>query len=90
MMRKSLKKGLAVSMAFSMLAMAVTGCSSGSTAAPKETAAKEEAAKTEAAKEGEAKAEEAAGAEDWKWERKVTLVCPWGVGGWAFRLRSST
>lgn len=21
--------------------------------------------------------------EDWKWERKVTLVCPWGVGGGA-------
>lgn len=83
MMRKSLKKGLAVSMAFSMLALAVTGCSSGSTAAPKETAEKEEAAKTEAAKEGEAKAEEAAGADDWKWERKVTLVCPWGVGGGA-------
>lgn len=82
MMKKSLKKGLAVSMAFSMLAMAVTGCSSGSQAAPKETAApKAEAAKTEAAKE-EAKGGEA-DASGWKWERKVTLVCPWGVGGGA-------
>lgn len=82
MMKKGLKKGLAVSMAFSMLAMAVTGCSSGGQAAPKEAAApKAEAAKTEAAKE-EAKGGEAE-ASGWKWERKVTLVCPWGVGGGA-------
>ena len=26
---------------------------------------------------------EAADAADWKWERKVTIVCPWGVGGGA-------
>ena len=24
-----------------------------------------------------------AAASDWTWERKVTLVCPWGVGGGA-------
>ena len=24
-----------------------------------------------------------AGAEGWEWERKVTIVCPWGVGGGA-------
>ncbi len=26
---------------------------------------------------------ETSGAEEWKWERKVTLICPWGVGGGA-------
>ncbi len=78
MMKKNLKKVLAVSMACSILAMAVTGCSSGS-----KDAAKETAAGTEAAKEGEAKSEAGAEASDWKWERKVTLVCPWGVGGGA-------
>lgn len=29
------------------------------------------------------KQEAAQGSGEWKWERKVTLVCPWGVGGGA-------
>jgi tripartite-type tricarboxylate transporter receptor subunit TctC len=33
--------------------------------------------------DGAASAQGGARSADWKWERKVTLVCPWGVGGGA-------
>lgn len=57
-------------------AMAVmTGCSS----------SQETASTTAAAAAGTEQQADSAGetASDWVWERKVTLVCPWGVGGGA-------
>ncbi|MEF9940097.1 MAG: tripartite tricarboxylate transporter substrate binding protein [Clostridium sp.] len=74
-MKKSLKKMTALSLSLCMMA-ALTACGGGGKAA-ETTAAKAEETKAE-----ETKAADAA-AEDWKWERKVTLVCPWGVGGGA-------
>lgn len=62
-----------------ILALAVmVGCSSApaSSAAPAAPAAP--ASSTAPAAPAEPAAEG-----DWKWERKVTLVCPWGVGGGA-------
>ena len=87
MKKKSVMKRLAMTMAVFMTAAAAAGCGSGSgggstTAAPAAPAATE-AAGSEAAG-GEAKeADTQAAADDWKWERKVTIVCPWGVGGGA-------
>lgn len=82
MMKKSVRSLTAVSLAFCMAAAALTGCGSGGGAADTKaadaTAAPAAADTTAAASEG---GEAAAG--DWKWERKVTLVCPWGVGGGA-------
>lgn len=82
MRKRSVMKHLAVTMAVLMAAAAATGCGSGGSGTT--TAAATEAAKTEAAG-GEAAKEEntEAAADDWKWERKVTIVCPWGVGGGA-------
>lgn len=85
MMKKSLMKQAAVAMAVLMTAASAMGCGSSqggsTTAAPVATGAPKEEAKTDAAKEDTAAAE--AAADDWKWERKVTIVCPWGVGGGA-------
>lgn len=74
MMKKNLKKFAALSLSLCMAA-SLAACSSGSSA-PAATAAPAADGETKAA-EGEA------AAADWKWERKVTLVCPWGVGGGA-------
>lgn len=74
-MKKNLKKFAALSLSFCMAA-AMTACSSGSSA-PATTSAPAANEETKAAEGGEA------AASDWKWERKVTLVCPWGVGGGA-------
>ena len=82
MRKKSVMKRLAVTMAGMMAAAAAAGCGSGSSGTT--TAAPTEAAKTEAAGSEAAGTESAeAAADDWKWERKVTIVCPWGVGGGA-------
>lgn len=86
MMKKSTRRLVSLSMAACMTAAALAGCGSAetkkepaATAAP--AAAKEEAGST--APGSEAAADTSAAADDWKWERKVTLVCPWGVGGGA-------
>lgn len=83
-MKKSLRKLMAMAMAACMAAAALTGCSSdsGSSGSSQSQAAETEAPEADAAQTGEAKADDGA-AGDWKWERKVTLVCPWGVGGGA-------
>ncbi len=70
-MKKKLSAILAALMATAMLA----GC--GNSSAPAATTA---AAKTDNAAPAETQTEAQA---DWTWERKVTLVCPWGVGGGA-------
>lgn len=62
-----MKKKLSVILALLMVVAILAGC--GSSSAP--------AATTAAANQGDAAQAE------WKWERKVTLVCPWGVGGGA-------
>ena len=71
-MKKKLSAILAAVMATAMLA----GCGSSSapaatTAAPAQDSGASAGTQTEAQ------------AADWTWERKVTLVCPWGVGGGA-------
>lgn len=70
-MKRNWKKFVALSLTMCMTA-AMTACGSGSSA-PAAT----EAPKAEGESQGTAEAA------DWKWERKVTLVCPWGVGGGA-------
>lgn len=75
MKRNSLRGMVGLSVACCMMAASITGCGSGGA----RTGAQATNAPTEAAKPGET----AAAAADWKWERKVTLVCPWGVGGGA-------
>ena len=87
MKKRSVMKRLAMTMAVLMTAAAASGCGSssggGSTTAAPAAPAATEAAGSEAAG-GEAKeADTQAAADDWKWERKVTIVCPWGVGGGA-------
>lgn len=82
-MKKEIRKLAALSMAVCMAA-SLAGCgggntSSGNSAGGQTTQA--EAGETRAAEGGEAAGSGDAG--DWKWERKVTLVCPWGVGGGA-------
>ena len=75
-MSKSLRVTLALVLMFALLA----GC--GSNAAPSSAPpAAESSAAAPAPASSEAPAEPAA--DEWKWERKVTLVCPWGVGGGA-------
>lgn len=71
MKKSGLKKFAALSLSLCMAA-AMTACGSGSSAPAETTKA--------AADAGTAGGDAAA---DWKWERKVTLVCPWGVGGGA-------
>ncbi len=72
-----------------MLAM-LAGCSkkADAPAADAQSSAQESAQsaeQTDAAPSPEESGEETAEplTDDWKWERKVTLVCPWGVGGGA-------
>ena len=82
-MKKEIRKLAALSMAVCMAA-SLAGCgggntSSGNGAGGQTTQAA--AGETRAAEGGEAAGSGDAG--DWKWERKVTLVCPWGVGGGA-------
>ena len=82
-MKKEIRKLAALSMAVCMAA-SLAGCgggntSSGNSAGGQTTQAA--AGETRAAEGGEAAGSGDAG--DWKWERKVTLVCPWGVGGGA-------
>jgi len=72
-MSKKLKVILSVLLAIVVLA----GCSSGSgtsTSSAASTAPEGSAASDPASTEAPS---------DWTWERKVTLVCPWGVGGGA-------
>lgn len=78
-MKKSFRNVLAMSMAVCMAAASLAGCSSDSDSGTT-TAAQTAAAGNEA---GEADSSSDGAAADWKWERKVTLVCPWGVGGGA-------
>lgn len=61
------------------------GCSSGGGSTTAGLRPKTEAPKAEskAADKTEAAGSTEAAADDWKWERKVTIVCPWGVGGGA-------
>lgn len=83
MMKKSMRRWVSLSMAACMAAAALAGC--GSAGTQKETAAvtaQEEGSSAAASSEAAADPS-AAAADDWKWERKVTLVCPWGVGGGA-------
>jgi len=82
-MKKEIRKLAALSMAVCMAA-SLAGCgggntSSGNGAGGQTTQAA--AGEPRAAEGGEAAGSGDAG--DWKWERKVTLVCPWGVGGGA-------
>ena len=69
-MKKKLSAILAALIATAML----SGCGS-STAPAATTAAQDSGASTGTQAEAQAA--------DWTWERKVTLVCPWGVGGGA-------
>lgn len=85
MRKRSVMKHAAVAMAVLMAAASAMGCSSGggsTTAAPAKTEAPKAESKAEDKTEAAAEKTEAA-ADDWKWERKVTIVCPWGVGGGA-------
>lgn len=60
-------------MAVCMTALAIGGCSSGTQGA---AGGQEQSGQSAQGETGE-------GTGDWKWERKVTIVCPWGVGGGA-------
>ena len=84
MRKRSVMKHAALAMAVLMAAASAMGCSSGggsTTAAPAKTEAPK--AESKAADKTEAAGNTEAAADDWKWERKVTIVCPWGVGGGA-------
>ncbi len=81
-MKKNLKKVMAMTVAACMTAAALAGCGSGSGSSSGSQTQAAQTTSAETAKAEEAKTEESA-ASDWKWERKVTLVCPWGVGGGA-------
>lgn len=72
-----MKKFLTATLAVLMAAVMLAGCGApaASTPAASTPAASNPAASTPAAS--------TPAASDWKWERKVTLVCPWGVGGGA-------
>lgn len=70
-MRKKFKSVMSLALAVGLTVSALAGCSSGSGSGS--SSGKAEATKGEAA----------ADSGEWKWERKVTLVCPWGVGGGA-------
>ena len=87
MKKRSVMKRLAMTMAVLMTAAAASGCGSssggGSTTAAPAAPAATEAAGSEAAGSEAKEADTQAAADDWKWERKVTIVCPWGVGGGA-------
>jgi len=76
-MHKKMKVLLAALMSVVILAGCGTSVSSGSTAAPAAPAA---SAETTVPAETAPAAPETS---DWRWERKVTLICPWGVGGGA-------
>lgn len=71
------KKLLGLGMAVVLAAASIAGCSnSGSTTTTPTTAP--------AAASGETAAGAAeAPASDWKWERKIEIICPWGTGGGA-------
>lgn len=77
-MKKIFMKMAAVTLTLCMSA-ALAACGGGG-GADGSTAANQEAAKSDA---GDGNAAGNGEAADWKWERKVTLVCPWGVGGGA-------
>lgn len=81
MKKKSLKKIVALGMAVCVAAMSLAGCSSGNDAKSAAPAATE-SVKADASGDSQGKGADASG-NDWKWERKVTIVCPWGVGGGA-------
>ncbi len=66
-MKKKMKKLAALALS-AVMALSLAACGGGS------------AAEETAAADGETVA---ANPDNWKWERKVTLVCPWGVGGGA-------
>ena len=56
------------------MAVSLAGCGSSSSGTA------DKPAETKAAEGGQ---EAAAGAEDWKWERNIEIICPWGTGGGA-------
>lgn len=74
-----MKKTVTLILCIMLTLMMFTGCSS---KAPAATAATEAPA-APAAADGQSAAAAPTEAPAWTWERKVTLVCPWGVGGGA-------
>lgn len=80
------KRVITLAMA-AVLAASVTGCSSNSSSGSAETKGAETQADTAKAPAGESDQTDAAKAQaaatDWKWERKVEIICPWGTGGGA-------
>lgn len=72
------KRVLSLALA-AVMAASLAGCGGSGTAETK-------AAETKAGEAGgatEAGGVEEAAASDWKWERKVEIICPWGTGGGA-------
>jgi len=76
-----MKKSLQVILSLVLLLALLAGCasnaapsSSSQAAAPAQSSSQQQAAPAESSEPAK---------EEWKWERKVTLVCPWGVGGGA-------
>lgn len=74
-MKKTLTAILSSLLAVTMLA----GCGSEAQSSPAAPAESEPTAATSSADSGVS----GSAASGWNWERKVTLVCPWGVGGGA-------
>lgn len=74
------KRVLSLALATAM-AVSLTGCGSSSSGTAETKAP--EAGATQAANAGGAEAGGEAAASDWKWERKVEIICPWGTGGGA-------
>lgn len=70
-MKKKFRRVVSVGLAIGVLASALTGCSSQG-GSSQGSSSQNSSSQGDSADSGE-----------WKWERKVTLVCPWGVGGGA-------